>query len=561
MTTPARKLLLLSLLLSLGHVVSAAPMRYHGQLSDGGRPANGRYDLQISLYSSAEAGTPLDYPTTLEDVEVVDGQFQVELDAPPAAQNSPAWLQAAVRDGASNGAFNEIAGREKVTLAPLIGACWDTTGNSGINAATEFIGTTDLNDLVLRSGNIQVGRFSAVNGLEVGNVIFGRQNFERGGVRGAVVAGGGSSFVGNVVTDDFGVIGGGSGNMAGDDSPIGVDLPGPQSATYATVSGGGGNQASGNFSSVAGGSKNCAGGDYSWAGGRRAKVRRNSLLDPTITGCSNVASTNTVTGDQGSFVWADSQDIDFTSTGANQFLLRAQGGMGLNTARLGAAADLRLSEVVIKNGTSGDNTDITLMNDGNRGYNIVSVPGSGGAAGSFSIGEVDARAAAVGFASRLLIAPNGDVSVTANAFKPGGGAWSVASDARLKRDVSRLSGSLDRLLDLHGVSFNYRDDAPKTLTAPGPQIGFIAQDVEKVFPQWISEVDGYKTISIKGFEAMVVEALRELRSESAIIDSTQAETLEGLRAENLALRADNAALKAQDQAIKVRLDALEARLK
>lgn len=151
MTTPARKLLLLSLLLSLGHVVSAAPMRYHGRLSDGGRPANGRYDLQISLYSSAEAGTPLDYPTTLEDVEVVDGQFQVELEAPPAAQNSPAWLQAAVRDGASNGAFNEIAGREKVTLAPLIGACWSTTGDSGSDPDVNFLGNTDNATLVLSS--------------------------------------------------------------------------------------------------------------------------------------------------------------------------------------------------------------------------------------------------------------------------------------------------------------------------------------------------------------------------------------------------------------------------
>ncbi len=107
--------------------------------------------MQISLYSSAEAGTPLDYPTTLEDVEVVDGQFQVELEAPPAAQNSPAWLQAAVRDGASNGAFNEIAGREKVTLAPLIGACWSTTGDSGSDPDVNFVGNTDNQTLVLSS--------------------------------------------------------------------------------------------------------------------------------------------------------------------------------------------------------------------------------------------------------------------------------------------------------------------------------------------------------------------------------------------------------------------------
>lgn len=151
MTTPTRKLLLLSLLLSLGHTAAAAPMRYHGQLSDGGQPANGRYDLQISLYNSADAGGLLGYPTTLENVEVVNGQFQVELEAPAAAQNSAAWLQAAVRDGASNGAFIEIAGREKVTLAPLIGACWSTTGDSGTNPLVNYLGNTDNQTLVLGS--------------------------------------------------------------------------------------------------------------------------------------------------------------------------------------------------------------------------------------------------------------------------------------------------------------------------------------------------------------------------------------------------------------------------
>ena len=151
MTTPSHKLLLLSLLLALGHAAAAAPMRYQGQLSDSGKPANGRYDLQISLYNEASAGALLGYPTTLEDVEVINGQFQVELEAPAAAQNSEAWLQAAVRDGASSGAFSDINAREKVTLAPLIGACWSTTGDTGSNPAVNFLGNTDNQTLVLSS--------------------------------------------------------------------------------------------------------------------------------------------------------------------------------------------------------------------------------------------------------------------------------------------------------------------------------------------------------------------------------------------------------------------------
>ena len=42
----------------------------------------------------------------------------------------------------------------------------------------------------------------------------------------------------------------------------------------------------------------------------------------------------------------------------------------------------------------------------------------------------------------------------------------------------------------------------------------IAQEVEGVFPDWVGEgVDGYKHTTVRGFPALTVEALRELRSE------------------------------------------------
>ena len=51
--------------------------------------------------------TVLGYPAPLENVKVLNGQSQLELEAPAAAQNSGTWLQAAVRDGASNGAGDD----------------------------------------------------------------------------------------------------------------------------------------------------------------------------------------------------------------------------------------------------------------------------------------------------------------------------------------------------------------------------------------------------------------------------------------------------------------------
>ncbi len=99
-----------------------------------------------------------------------------------------------------------------------------------------------------------------------------------------------------------------------------------------------------------------------------------------------------------------------------------------------------------------------------------------------------------------------------SAFKPGGGNWSSTSDRRVKHDIEPLKGSLERLLELRGVSFFYNDPTAPGATA-GLNRGFVAQEVESVFPEWVGDMNGLKTLTIRGFEALTVESLRELRAE------------------------------------------------
>ena len=123
----------------------------------------------------------------------------------------------------------------------------------------------------------------------------------------------------------------------------------------------------------------------------------------------------------------------------------------------------------------------------------------------------------------------GNLAVTVNASKPGGGSWSVLSDARVKHDIREIESPLDRVLSLHGITFEYNADAGP-MAVPGRHIGFIAQEVEQVFPDWISEDEkGIKTVSIHGFESLLVEAIRELKARHDV-------EVEALRAENIALR-------------------------
>ncbi len=96
------------------------------------------------------------------------------------------------------------------------------------------------------------------------------------------------------------------------------------------------------------------------------------------------------------------------------------------------------------------------------------------------------------------------------ATKFGSSSWTIFSDARLKKNVAPLDGSLERLLKLRSVNFDWNDER----NGQGRQTGFIAQEVQQVFPDWVkTNPSGYLTVEHKGFESQTVQALRELRAE------------------------------------------------
>ncbi|MFO0042162.1 MAG: tail fiber domain-containing protein [Pseudomonadota bacterium] len=240
---------------------------YEGRLDDGGAPANGRYDLRLSPFADAKSGAALAAPIVFEDVPVVDGRFRIDYDL-PLATASTAWIEVGLRDGRAGGACSTIPGRSEAAAVKAIGACWSSTGDSATNPAVNFLGTTDAQPLVLRVQNQQVARYEPSTVLSNGapvtaNVIAGSSvNALFAGVRGAVIAGGGAPVDGdpgvvagapNRVNDHYGTIGGGFGNLAGDQL---IDL---SSAFAATVGGGSTNAATALFATVAGGRNNVAG--------------------------------------------------------------------------------------------------------------------------------------------------------------------------------------------------------------------------------------------------------------------------------------------------------------
>ncbi len=107
------------------------------------------------------------------------------------------------------------------------------------------------------------------------------------------------------------------------------------------------------------------------------------------------------------------------------------------------------------------------------------------------------------------------LAVNGTAAKPGGGSWSTLSDARLKKNVRALTVLAGPSCSNCGVTFEYIDPACINELS-GVRTGMIAQEVEKVFPDWVDQgPDGMRRVAFRGFEALTVEALRDLRTETS----------------------------------------------
>ena len=123
--------------------------------------------------------------------------------------------------------------------------------------------------------------------------------------------------------------------------------------------------------------------------------------------------------------------------------------------------------------------------------------------------------------------------------------------------------SLSSLLSLRGVTYEYKD--PKAINElPGSRIGVIAQEVEQVFPDWVGvHSRGHKTVTFRGFEALTVEALRELREENHRQIAEKDTEMASLSDANSRLESDLAELRAQVEefaSLARRVADMEARL-
>jgi hypothetical protein len=92
-----------------------------------------------------------------------------------------------------------------------------------------------------------------------------------------------------------------------------------------------------------------------------------------------------------------------------------------------------------------------------------------------------------------------------------------SSDARLKRNIAPITGSLEKLARVQPVTYEWRqNEFPERHFGAGRMPGLIAQEVERVLPELVTTDDkGYKAVRYgEPLEMEMLQAIRELRSEN-----------------------------------------------
>lgn len=76
------------------------------------------------------------------------------------------------------------------------------------------------------------------------------------------------------------------------------------------------------------------------------------------------------------------------------------------------------------------------------------------------------------------------------------------SDVNLKENIHTIENPLDKVMQINGVSFNWKETKEVS-------VGVIAQDVEEIIPEVVKKSGDVKTVNYNGLVGVLIEAIKE----------------------------------------------------
>jgi hypothetical protein len=172
------------------------------------------------------------------------------------------------------------------------------------------------------------------------------------------------------------------------------------------------------------------------------------------------------------------------------------------------------NNIIIGVDTNGTSASITnQLNIGNTIY------------GNISTGNVAIGTSTVSATHKLQVVGSAGLSTSAT--------WTNTSDERLKDIHGPYTKGLLEISQLQPVIFNYKKNNPQNLPSDVEITGFIAQQVQPIFPEAISTgADGYLNFNIHPINIAMINAVKELKLQN-----------DSLKTENEKLKSEISAIK------------------
>lgn len=388
---------------------------------------------------------------------------------------------------------------------------WTTTGNAGTNAATNFVGTTNAIDFVTRTNNTERMRVTAGGNVGIGTAApstrFHVLNADNSsmiyGTTGNISLNDPETFVGEVRL-------GAAWNRPGVYSSSQLELQnsgagiffGTSDVEHMRLTNGGnlgiGTNAPGQRLSVNGTIQAI---DIYAPGGQNIQVGDDAYLSDMDVAhrMGIISSSNTGIG-----------EIILGNTATNPVLTGAAGNLYINQEVRIQAVNNRVRRSltpqvftdVFDNFPFGVHLSNNESEEGgfwaNGNYAMVYSPGD-----NDLVKFVDED----GW-------NNGGTAYDGTALRAridGGGQYFQVSDANAKNNIVQLNSGLSKVILLSGYSYNY-NLLPGEIEKNSPMlkgVGVLAQEVEKVFPQAVSNVDGNYMVNYSAFVPLFIEAFKD----------------------------------------------------
>lgn len=90
------------------------------------------------------------------------------------------------------------------------------------------------------------------------------------------------------------------------------------------------------------------------------------------------------------------------------------------------------------------------------------------------------------------------------------GIYGYPSDLKLKENVVVVDSALEKVSKLNGVTFDWKDSGK-------PSAGVIAQNVEEVMPELVSDTATHKVVDYNGLSSLFIEAIKELKDQNELL--------------------------------------------